>query len=175
MQRARYLIHTAFFLAVVGFVLPPIGVTTARGNPPSRANVFEIALGKQNELRGQLANREGQPVEAAVVVLIRDGKAQVSTVSDQYGRFSFRLRQGGTYQLVSGDTVVGLRAWTHNAAPPNCQSEVLMVYGQVARGQQGGLPPAGLLNPWFVAGVVAAAVAVPVLMHQNRVDRGKGS
>ena len=51
----------------------------------------------------------------------------------------------------------------------------MMVYGQVARGQQGGLPPAGLLNPWFVAGVVAAAVAVPVLMHQNRVDRGKGS
>ena len=94
--------------------------------------------------------------------------------ADEQGKFVCALPRGGVYQLVAGDQLTSIRAWTAQAAPPGCAEQLIVVSGDVLRGQ-GGRIPYTQVNPWLVAGVVAVAVAIPVVLSNHRSDRGDGS
>ncbi len=76
----------------------------------------------------------------------------------------------GQDQGAVGHILGGLR-------PVDAQEAAMLVAGGVERGQQPGSPvPSLLANPWVIAGVVAAAVAIPVAMAGGgRKDLPPGS
>ena len=54
-----------------------------------------------------------------------------------------------------------------NTAPPAAQSAALLVSGSdVVRGQNGGLVY-WLTNPWVLAGLIAAAIAIPIALNNH--------
>jgi hypothetical protein len=97
-----------------------------------------------------------------------------TTLAGEDGRFEMRGLRGGTYQIVAGSGTGFYRLWASETAPPAAQSSVLIVSGgpQVL-GQQGPFAHWVLQHPWLVAGVVAAAIAVPVAIHNHQVHHDR--
>jgi hypothetical protein len=133
-----------------------------------------VALDQEQRLRGQVTTPNGAVAAGARVSLWQGGEQQVQAQTDKEGRFRFLLRRGGIYQLVVGSESTVIRVWTAEAAPPGCAQQVVVVHGDIFRAQSGKVPYMHV-NPWLVAGVVAAAVAIPVVLSNNRSDRGDGS
>jgi hypothetical protein len=135
------------------------------------APIVDVKLSKTRELVGQLVDRATVPVAAGRISVLRDGKPLTQVTSDEDGRFTIRFDRGGVYQLKTEAGISTVRIWTQQAAPPHCRQRLLLVQGDVARGQI----PRGTISPWVIAGVVAVAIAVPVAIHNHREDRADGS
>jgi hypothetical protein len=167
----------ASLVALVGILFTPSVSASepARLTPQSAAAaITDVALDQQMQLSGQVVTPTGEPVPAASLRLSQRDAQPLRADADDAGHFRLRLEQGGVYQLAMGQQVVHLRVWTHAAAPPDCPRQLVLVAGDVVRGQSGKIP-CTQINPWLVAGVVAAAVAIPVVLSNHRSDRGDGS
>lgn len=161
-----------------------------RASEPVRSEVktqtikpLDVKLDKKAGFTGQLVNASGKPQSRAVVELRRDNEVVETIRTDKEGRFAFAGLRTGVYEVTAPDAAGLYRVWANRVAPPSAQHEVLLVQGDVVRGQQAMLGPgAGLYdghamrvlsNPWVFAGVIAAGVAIPVAISQN--DDGEGS
>jgi hypothetical protein len=73
-----------------------------------------------------------------------------------------------------GQRSVTCRAWTHAAAPPAATDQLTVVDGPpLIRGQQ---PfSAVFTNPLFIGLVIAAAIAIPIAVHNAQHDHPSGS
>jgi len=163
-------------LACLGMILPVSVVEAAvaqsaparpHAGQPSIAGDVELAA--RGTLPGQVVDPEGRPVKQLPVALRLWGREVASAKTDQAGRFIIGGLRGGTYHVVAGGTRGLYRIWAPKTAPPAANRELMIVVGGPrVRGNEG---PIGywLGNPWVVAGVVAAAVLIPVVIHQNRV------
>ncbi|OHB70026.1 MAG: hypothetical protein A2V70_18420 [Planctomycetes bacterium RBG_13_63_9] len=178
-------------LAAVGFCLPQ--TVLAAGPATNRVPmVADVALSHDGVLIGQVVGAQGSAL-ANVPVSVRLGNQEIArTTTDAHGRFALRGLRSGVYQIVAANSHRAFRLWQPGTAPPSSQSRVLLVAGQdTVRGQCGdpacagcgeeacvescGAPcnsgcsslPCCLSNPWIVAGVVATAVAVPVIVHNS--------
>lgn len=173
--------------AVLGVVLP---VSAASADPTAdaaseRTAIKDAALAKSGILRGRVYNAQGVPLPGVdVAVLTIGGKAVQSRTTDK-GEFAVGGLKGGVYQVVAGQGSQIVRAWSEGTAPPTAQREILVVsdprvaVGQWEPGTFGYFLQEAkytLSNPLVVGGIIAAAVAIPVAIHNaNDDDQPSGS
>jgi hypothetical protein len=159
------------WLAIVGMLLP-VPVVSAAGRPPVPAAVAgDVMLSVDGVLRGQVLSPQGRGM-VGVRVAFSDGARELgSTVTGVDGRFEVRGLKGGVVTLAAGTAKSTYRVWTAKAAPPAAQKGVLLVPGQSQTlGQSWDGFKKVCTNPWVIAGIVAAAVAIPVAIHNSNDD-----
>jgi hypothetical protein len=130
--------------------------------------VPDVRLYEGGVLYGQVVNEENAPVSEADVVL-RAAERQLATAkTDRSGRFAFRGLQSGVYRMstTAGEGVY--RVWNADVAPPAAGPQAILV-SYTVRGQCGMHTFRNLMaNPLVIAGIVAAAVAIPVALHNSK-------
>lgn len=148
--------------------------------PVASPSTVDVMLASGGVLQGYVVDAQGVPAaEVPITLTTTTGEAVVAT-SDAKGRFGFRGLEGAGYLLETEHGVVNCRAWTAAAAPPRSSATLLLVHDdQLVRGQWAA-PPAvngsvsrlkrAMTNPFFVATVVGAAVAIPVAIHNADED-----
>ncbi len=147
--------------------LPPAQITTS-------SQPMDVGLGDGHVLRGHVVDNAGNAADHVNVLLFTGGELVASGQSDARGRFAIANLRGGVYQLAAGDQVSFIRCWAPNTSPPTAKQSVLLQVEDVQRAQ---ISPAScaLANPWVIAGIVAAAIAIPVALKANSDDRDNGS
>lgn len=149
---------------------PAKGPTVAR----KAHRALDLTIGKDGSISGKLVDPSGNPLVAAKLVARRNDQQPVAAKSDDKGAFRFNDMRPGVYSIAYGDRSMLLRAWDANLAPPASKPGVLLVNGEVKRGQIGDLNPFAnsLTAQTFAVGVLTAAVAVPVAIG---LDEPSGS
>jgi hypothetical protein len=166
-------------LACVGASFPQLvrADETARSSSSSPvqqvaqgARVNDVALQPGNSLTGKLESATGAPTANANIELKQGPRLVATTTTNAAGEFRFEKVRGGVYEVVSpiGQRVV--RCWQPGTAPPSAVAQLAVDDTQVIRGQAHPLA-VGLANPWVITGIVVAAIAIPVALHENRNDR----
>jgi len=151
-------------LALAGMLVPAPLLHAAGEAPVAPLLGNDVALAADGALRGQLVSAQGRGLPGECVTVSHGGHELVSTVTGPDGYFEVRGLRGGVLNISAGEATALCRAWTAAAAPPNARNQVLLVAGQSQTLGQGGLR-ALLTNPWVIAGIVAAAIAIPVGIH----------
>jgi hypothetical protein len=177
MKLVKFLRGSALALATVGMLIPPaaVGANEIKGSSTEATRggliaIYDVALQPGGVLRGQAVDTQGAPAAATRVVLAREGKPVAATQTDAEGRFAFSSVKGGVYQLATAQGGGMYRVWAPGAAPPAAHAEALVIHGQttVRGGLGGGGGVIGFLsNPWVLAGIVAAAIAIPLALDHN--------
>ncbi len=157
--------------AEVNFVPAPAGsASAARAETPPL--IGDVRLHGQDVFIGQVVTRDYVPLEGQTVTLINADRALAAAKTDARGYFAFRGLENGVYQLAVLDQRMAYRVWTAQTAPPAAHPGALIVVeNDVVRGQQeasGHVLKAALNNPFIVGGVIAAAIAVPIAVHNAR-------
>jgi hypothetical protein len=161
----------AVTVAWLGTLLPPMALATAPAT-----FVSDIALRPGGVLIGQVLDAQGKARAGAQVSIQQAGHEVVRTTSDANGIFAAQGLRGGEYQLLTEDASSVSRMWAADTAPPNARPGALLVSGQdIVRGQYG--PMHTWLDwmkahPYITAGVVAAAIAVPLAFIDDDDDSG---
>jgi hypothetical protein len=174
----------AVSLACLGLLIPTPMLNAARaasGDRPAEKPVpvaADVALGAGGRLVGQAVDAAGRPLAAAPVILQQADREVAATTADQQGRFAVRGLRGGTYRIAAGEAQGVYRLWAPGTAPPSARPAALVVAGDADRvlGQAGPHGPLAYwfcCNPWILAGLVAAAIAIPVAIHNHQVDRAE--
>jgi hypothetical protein len=159
------------WLAVLGMVVPIPALQAADRPAAPVAMSRDVALSADGMLRGQVLSPQGLGVPGVHVAVSSAARDLGSTVTNAEGRFEIAGLKGGVLTLAAGQSRTTVRAWTPKAAPPASQSEVLLVAGQSQTlGQSWGGFKSVITNPWVIAGIVAAAVAIPVAIHNSNDD-----
>lgn len=187
MKQLHPLSRVLVWTAVLGVVSPlsATGAEPGRDARHERTAIKDTVLGKSGVLRGRVYNAQGAPLPGVgVAVLTIDGKAVQSRTTDT-GEFAVGGLKGGVYQVVAGHGSQVIRAWSDGTAPPSALRQVLVVSdprvvaGQHEPGTFGYFLQEArytLSNPLVMGGIIAAAVAIPVAIHNaNDDDEGSGS
>ena len=142
----------------------------------SASKIQDVAIQSGGLMRGHVSDKVGKPVAGRELILVRRGRRVASTRTDAEGRFVFAVEQGGLLQVASAGGVASIRAWQLNTAPPNSSEAASLIEGDpTVRGQSGGPIAALFCNPYLLAATVALLVAVPIILHNRRDDRGAAS
>ena len=184
MKQTKSLPMAAILLACAGMLIPPSVVraatTTAPSSPSAPAGaVVDIALREGGALAGQVLDAQGNHLASTTVAIQSLDGLVVTAVTDPAGRFEVTGLRGGTYRIATAHGAGTYRLWAPTTAPPSARPGVLLVAGdQQVLGQWGcyshDRPVLRFLsNPWVIAGLVAAAIAIPVAIHNSR-DRDDG-
>ncbi len=174
---ARY----AAWMAVAALVIQPQLLLAEplpmAGELPIR--VVDVALGANGTLRGQLLDRQGRQLPVSQI-LVTNGHQTWNTYTDEQGHFRVEGLVGSTYQVQAAGQIQIVRAWAEGTAPPHALDALLLVHDNpVVLGQHCGSPVCGsmvcaakhpLANPFILGGLVAAAVAIPVAIHNGDDD-----
>ena len=158
-------------LASLGMVLPQsaFAASTQLSRPASTA-VRDVALHDGGSLTGQVLDVSGTPVSGTAVAVIGQGGPVASTQTSADGRFAISGVKAGVYEVATTNGVTVCRLWAPRTAPPAAQSDALVVHGDtvVLRRSIGGGGVIGFLsNPWVLGGIVAAAIAIPLLLDDD--------
>lgn len=159
-------------LAVMGMCCPQLAWAASQQETPA-STVADVQLREGGVLLGQVVTPENVAVAQTGVSIQTGGQVLATAETDANGYFAFKGLSNGVYQVAAGEHQVAYRLWNGRTAPPSAQHGAMIVTGkQTVRGQFSGLRNA-LANPLVVAGIVAAAVAIPVAIHN--ADDGPSS
>lgn len=138
---------------------------------PTRPLVGDVALGEAGALRGVALDANNQPRAFQQITLWRDNQPLAEAVSDEHGRFAIPRIAGGVYTLRIADAIQVYRLWAPGTAPPHAQSEALLMASEpILRGQRPH-PIYGLFQDPLVLGlIIAAAIAIPIAIHNLNDD-----
>lgn len=144
---------------------PPVtGPTTAA---PMTLAMADVTLGPNGRLSGQVVDANGL-AKANCELTVEQGGEKIAVVSsDKQGRFAAENVRPGVCHVKVNGLVSTVRCWTNNAAPPAAKPEVLVISDPLLeRGQR----PIGeiLTNPLLITLVIAAAVAIPIAVHNSQ-------
>lgn len=169
-------------VACTGLLLPPAGFAeqpaTPRQpqSPPTQSRTSDVALRHGGLVVGQVVNEAGAPQAGATVVIRYGDREIVRTNTDKDGVFAAKGLRGGQYQLVTENGQSVCRFWAVDTAPPSAQQTALIISGDsIVRGQWA-MPGYGPMTDWvewikchpyLTAGVVAAAVAIPIALTDD--------
>jgi hypothetical protein len=141
--------------------------------------VVDVALGHNGVLYGQLLDRQGRQLPITAIQLT-NGHNEWVTYTDAEGNFRVEGLVGSTYQVHAAGQTEIVRMWAEGTAPPKASEGLLLVHdSSVVLGQHCGSPVCGsmicaakhpLANPFILGGIVAAAVAIPVAIHNHDAD-----
>ncbi len=169
---------SAVSLACLAWLLP---VPPSLAAPPisgagtaATTGIIDVRLDEHGAIHGRVLDAAGQGLAERPVVLQQVGGAVFRAQTDAAGRFVLQQVSGGVHQLTTGHGTVTCRVWTHTAAPPSATDQLTVVAGEpVVRGQQ----PFSCIftNPLFIGLVVAAAIAIPIAVHNAQDDQPSGS
>lgn len=138
--------------------------TTSRRDPA----VIDVALDNGGTLDGQVVDVRGNPVVQTSVSIYQSDREVASAATDRSGHFRVSGLRGGMYRLATGKTTRVYRLWAPGTAPPSVHSGTLVVRNEE---QVLGQDKTGffhfLRNPWFVGAVVAAAIVLPIALHDS--------
>lgn len=167
----------ALTLACLGILIPtPVlqAATAPATQPaPQTPQAIDVGLHDGGVLFGQVVDAQGKPQTKLSVSLVQKEKVVATATTDAAGYFTATKVPAGTYQVVAGETQGVYRLWAPKTAPPAAQPGAMLVVGQgPVRAQTG---PIGywLGKPWVVAGLIAAAIAIPVAIHNHQIDKKK--
>mgnify|MGYP002385156654 CR=1 FL=1 len=135
----------------------------------------DVELGTGGLLSGSLVNAQGQPRASTQVQIFREADLVGEATSNRDGQFQVAGLSGGVHQVRTLQAAWVCRLWAEETAPPGAATRALFVIDStVVRGQR---PLESLLcvDPLLIGAVVATAIAVPVIVHNTRHDRGSGS
>lgn len=166
MQCKRILNGVMVSLAALGVLIPS---PLLAGSPTRTPVILDVALRDGGVLVGQVVNEQGA-AEVGVPVSIRSQDRELAIArTGKEGYFAFKGLRGGVYQLVADRGHGVYRVWSPGTAPPAAQEGALLVNSdQVVRGQAAGPGfRTFITNPLVIAGIVAAAVAIPVAIHNS--------
>ena len=168
MRVASRIQFVAVSLAIAGMCFPQAAFAAAGANAQPGA-IADIQLHEGNVLIGQVVTPENRPAADAAVTLHSGNQLLASAKTDAKGVFAFRGLQNGVYQVMTPNGQGTYRVWEPGTAPPAAQAGALIVAGQnTVRGQEAMTGLRNLLaNPLVIAGIVAAAVAIPVAIHNS--------
>ena len=178
MRAVRILSLSLFFLAYCGMLLPVELLASeprqAPRLPEVSPTIIDIAL-YGGRLAGTVQDGSAAPVVGESVVAIQNQKIVGRAVTGKHGEFVLAGLRAGLSQVVIGDTVQVCRCWSPDAAPPAAQPRLLIASdAAIIRGQR---PISDLLfaDPLIFGLVVAAAIAIPIAVHNSGNDRPSGS
>jgi hypothetical protein len=188
MKRHYHYSQVLAWTAVLGVVAPAriaVAVEPASDSIDNHHAVIQDAeLAKSGVLRGRVFNAQGVAISGVdVAVLADDGSTVLSRTTEQ-GEFAVGGLKGGVYQVVAGQGCQVIRAWTEGTAPPAAEQQIMIVsdpsvvVGQYEPGTFGYFLQEAkytLGNPLVVGGIIAAAVAIPVAIHNADDDESTGS
>lgn len=166
------------FFAWVGMLMPvQLFASDSRpraGQPKVSRVIVDISL-QAGRLTGRVTDAEGIPVAEAFVVAIQNQKAVSRATTDEDGAFSLSGIRGGLCHVVAGNVVQVCRCWTHDAAPPAAKPRLLIASDTaVVRGQRP-LSERIFARPILLGLVLAAAIAIPIAVHNSKRDSHSGS
>lgn len=157
-------------LSCLGMLLSPAAMAATPQVAPS-----DVVLHEGGLLIGQVVDAQGA-AQALATVTLANHEGEIARVrADQEGKFSVPGLQGGVYRIASRGQESFYRVWAPNTAPPIAQQGVTLVVGQdVVRGQYGYSPgPFTSIAQWIAdhpiitAGVIAAAIAIPIALDDD--------
>ncbi len=167
MNRSNFIQRVAVSLAAVGFCFPQFVLAATTQDSPS-PTITDVRLHEGGTLHGRIVTDENAAV-ADMEVAIRSGE-QVFVVgkTDSNGCFAFAGLCNGVYQLSTAKGQRIYRAWTAQTAPPAAQPCAILVTDTI-RGQLAMTTFRNwMANPWIIAGIIGAAVAIPVAIHNSK-------
>lgn len=159
-------------------VLACLGLLMGQTAQAARPLIRDVALQPGGVLHGQVLNEQAAVQAKSKVAVVHKGKPLTVTETDKDGRFVLTGLEPGVYELHLAQGGGAYRLWAPQTAPPVAQQSVLLVEeGQVVRGLGGGgdvksVKDSGghfgwLANPWVLAGIVAAAIAIPLALDDD--------
>jgi hypothetical protein len=169
-------------IAVASLLIPPPRAMSAETAPQALVKteqpatdgepVADIALSAGGKLRGRVTNAAGQNAAGIKVVASQGTTIMASATSDTEGRFELNNLPGGVFQLTAGQASQTCRVCSESTAPPAATHQVMLVHDRATvRGQS--QYRRFFTNPVVIAGIVAAAVAIPVAIHAIQTGRNK--
>lgn len=176
MKRPRWWQTSIFIIICAGVLLSTLLVRAESVEPmspiqPRQRITSDVALQEGGSLSGAYLDSAGKPVATAPISVWSSGRQVAVAQTDAAGRFTVSGLRGGTYQILADQDHGLYRLWTPNTAPPSAQPSALLVRGQSGR-TSGGVPE-WFANPWVVTGIVAAAVAIPIAVHEIHEHRNR--
>lgn len=178
----------AAFVAAVPMIIPfqpqaasaddrslPVETPSKRAPLAGELRPVDVALGSANLLRGRMLNAQGQPQTNSQVVVFQSRTEVLRVTTSDVGEFHVQLPRAGVYLLRSERSVLLVRAWTVDAAPPNAVATVTLSDRSNVRGQNEECPPEershgnGLMLV-AIAGALTAAIVIPILLIDKLDD-----
>lgn len=145
--------------------------TTAENPTPVVPTIGDISLAEGQTLWGEVIQSDGTPIEGASVRIAQSGRATATVTTSQNGLFAVPGVRPGVYEIATGTTSGVFRVWSAGTAPPVASTSVRLVADAgVVRAQR----EFGSLiknNKLVFGGIIAAAIAIPVAVHNSRLDR----
>jgi hypothetical protein len=136
---------------------------------PVRPGISDVELKSGGMLSGQVVDSAGQPLVGQAIVVRQSGREPISSHTDEGGQFRLNGLSAGLCSIEYGDAPMVCRCWSPNTAPPVATDEVLLITGEpVERSQRciGDL----LTGPVLIGLIVAAAVIIPIAVHNSQND-----
>jgi hypothetical protein len=148
------------------------GPTTVTPATPVRAasnTIQDISLQDGGVLTGTVLDDQGAPRAQVPVLVSRQGNVVAKTETDANGQFTVQQLNGGVYEVQTAASTGIFRLWAPRTAPPAAQTvAVLAPQAGIVRAQmRGGSALSWLANPWVLAGLVAAAIAIPLALDDD--------
>lgn len=172
----------------VAFPQPLVGAAEPAGGDfhgaMPAAEIADVSLAAGGVLTGYLLDAAGRPASGVVVTVAGSSGSVQAATTDVRGTFTVAGLKGGAYRVVAGESNWAVRLWAAGTSPPSADGVLRLVSGPATvRGQREPGPPLSwyegmkywLTNPYVVGGIVAAAVAIPVVIHNANQDRDSGS
>jgi hypothetical protein len=177
MKRVGWLHRALVTLATLGLVLPghmlaadaPVAARPAVPKSEAPAtHVIDVSLQAGGVLRGVVVDQQGALQSKTDVKVWQKDREIAATQTDEQGRFAVNSLRGGMYQITAAGGQGMYRLWTVNTAPPVAQPGAMVVAGQdLVRGQASSPVLRFLTNPWVLAGLVGAAIAIPIALSND--------
>ena len=165
--------RTLAFTAWIGMVLP--ATTTTADEQQKSFPVVDISLTEHGSFRGSVVNADGQRLDGVSLQLRSMRDSKTSSVVTNKGEFSFQKIAGGSYQLSTPHSNYFCRIWTKQAAPPAAVDKLLVVSDDRLARAQRPMSQFFMADPFWISVAVAAAVVIPIAVHNSGGDRVAGS
>ncbi len=186
---------TLAFLATIGMaVLPPAwGAQPTMPAPASTVPVRDVQLNSQGQLSLRIVDSNGQSLAHQPVALLQGTTVVLTGATDSQGDFLATNLRGGLYRVQTNRSVSSVRCWAFGTAPPTATKSLFVaIPGRVTRGQCNGdgcegcelccepcavgvpgpEPFCSILGhePLMIGLLVAAAIAIPIAVHDSGDD-----
>lgn len=134
--------------------------------------IQDVALQDHGVFTGTVLDKDGAARAAVPVAVSRQGQVVARTETNAAGQFTVQGLTGGVYEVQTPVGAGVYRLWAPRTAPPAAQTMAMVTPDQsVVRAQMGlqngGSALSWLANPWVLAGVVAAAIAIPLALDDD--------
>ena len=165
----KFMSNVAVTVACLGLLLPQsvLAQQTTAAKKSAKPPVRDLVLGQGGTVRGQVVDAQNNPVASTLVAVVANGKKIRETTTDGNGRFSVSGLGSGVYAVGSAGGFGLYRTWSATAAPPATPTAALIVEdGSIERGQSQVLY--WLTDPWVISLAIAAAIAIPIAVNNNK-------